>query len=263
MVQLNTIKRRASAVSGALRNATNRIENETVLLPNKGNKLIAKCVNSRESLEKVFRLAYDVYSEKGYAFQHETKMETSVFDANDKTLILMVENDKNEIIGSMSLYYDDGKLLPADSIFNEELNSLRNQGIKFAEVSRFVVRQDYQHQKDILISLINTIFIHAFRIMKIDEFVIEVNPRHVDYYKKLLGFVQFGNVKECPRVNNAPAVLLRCNNEKYLKIVDKGEFERRTLYNNFLPKNLEAGVIEMLRNKRPLSLSDKEYFNIF
>lgn len=259
----SVVKRRASAVSGVLKNVTRLVENDSCLWQDKGFKFTAKCANNRENLENVFKLAYEVYAEKGYAFHHDTKMETSLFDAEENTLILMVENNKNEIIGSMSLYYDNGKLLPADTIFNEELHSLRCQGVKFAEVSRFVVRQDYQHQKEILITLINTIFIHAFRIMKIDEFVIEVNPRHVDYYKKLLGFVQFGNVKECPRVNNAPAVLLRCKSDKYFKIVDKGEFERRTLYNSFLPKEMEKGVIEMLKNRKSVSMTDKEYFNIF
>lgn len=262
MVKIITTKRRVSAVSQALRSVTSKIENESAKELIKPFKLKTRLARTKEDLQKVFELAYEVYLEKGYAFHHDTKMETSIYDAHKDSLILLVENDNHEAVGSITLYYDDSKLVPADNIFNEELNLLRKEGIKFAEVSRFVVKQDYQHNKEILLSLINTIYIHAFRIMNIDEFIIEVNPRHVDYYKKLLGYVQFGEVKECPRVNNAPAVLLRGNKEKYLKIVDHCEYEKRTLYNSFMPKNNEESIIYKLQEKHSMSIADQKYFGL-
>jgi hypothetical protein len=38
---------------------------------------------------------------------------------------------------------------------------------------------------------------------------IEVNPRHVAFYKRMLNFSPAGDCKICPRVD-APAVLLHC-----------------------------------------------------
>lgn len=38
--------------------------------------------------------------------------------------------------------------------------------------------------------------------------MIEVNPRHVEFYRRMLGFEMFGAERLCNRVN-APAVLLR------------------------------------------------------
>jgi hypothetical protein len=35
----------------------------------------------------------------------------------------------------------------------------------------------------------------------------EVNPRHVGYYQRCLGFQQIGDLRQCQRVD-APAVLL-------------------------------------------------------
>ena len=40
------------------------------------------------------------------------------------------------------------------------------------------------------------------------NFVIEVNPRHAVFYKRMLGFTKLGEERQCPRVN-APAILLR------------------------------------------------------
>lgn len=255
-------QKRNSAVSQALLIATKQLEIDNHLFSIESSKLTIKRAESREDLQKVFKLRYEVYLEKGYAFNRANQMEVTNYDASQDALILMVENEKNEIVGSLSLYYDKVNFLPADSIFKDELTAIRKEGVRIVEVSQFVVRQDYQHQKDILLSLINTIYIHAFRIMKVDEFIIEVNPRHVDYYRKLLGFIPFGIVKECPRVNNAPAVLLRCTSEKYLKVVDKGEFEKRTLYNRFMSKKNEEAVIAKLQVKQPMLIKDQKYFGL-
>lgn len=255
-------QRQIAAVPPPLKIITKQIENENYLFALESCKLTIKRAESREDLQKVFELSYKVYLEKGYAFNRANKMEVSNFDAHQDTLILMVENEENEIVGSLSLYYDTENYLPADNVFNDELNFLRKEGVQFVEVSRLVVRQDYKHQKEILLSLINTIYIHAFRIMNTDSFIIEVNPRHVDYYKKLLGFMQFGEVKECPRVNGAPAVLLRGGKDKYFNVVDKGEYEKRTLFNSFMSKKNEDGVITKLQAKQPMSITDQKYFGL-
>ena len=262
MLQQSTNKRRSSAVSQAFRSVTTRLENNHSPIANPLKEIVVRHAESRADLKQVFSLAYEVYFEKGYAFNHATKWETSAYDSHKDTLILMVENGNKEIIGSMTLYYDDGKFLPADHIFKTEICSLRQQGIKCAEVSRFVVRKDHQHKKEILLGLINYVYIHAFRIMGIDEFIIEVNPRHVDFYRKLLGYVQLGEIKECPRVNNAPAVLLRGTKDKYLNVVENSIYEKRTLYNSFISKSAESEVIRTLTSKRPMTMADQIYFGI-
>jgi len=43
---------------------------------------------------------------------------------------------------------------------------------------------------------------------RIDDVFIEVNPRHVSFYRRTLCFKVAGEPKECPRVG-APSVLLR------------------------------------------------------
>ena len=52
------------------------------------------------------------------------------------------------------------------------------------------------------------LLIHGKQLF-IDDFVIEVNPRHVNYYRRLLCFEVLGQERPCPRVQGAPAVLLR------------------------------------------------------
>lgn len=262
MIKSMQSKKRSSAISVALNSVSEAFSKDNLLISLEKVGLKMKIADSQTSFKKVFELAYQVYQDKGYSQNRQLKMEVLPIDAHSDTLIAFMENDNNEVVASLTLYFDGNLFLPADNIFYDELNLLRAEGVKFAEVSRFVIKQNYQHQKEILVGLFNTFYIHAFRVMNIDEFIIEVNPRHVDYYRKILGFTQFSEVKECPRVNNAPAVLLRGNSEKYLKVVDKGEFEKRMLYNSFMPKSKEKAVIETLQAKLPMSIVDQKYFGL-
>jgi hypothetical protein len=80
-----------------------------------------------------------------------------------------------------------------------------------------------------------------------------VNPRHVAFYKRMLGFNQLGPERMCSRVN-APAVLLRLE----LEYVDQqiallgGKSDTasgvRSLYPYFFNKSDEIGITNRLRN---------------
>ena len=59
----------------------------------------------------------------------------------------------------------------------------------------------------VLASLFHVAYIYAYRVKGFDRLLIEVNPRHVKYYEKILGFKVMGPQRMNLRVN-APAVLL-------------------------------------------------------
>ena len=63
------------------------------------------------------------------------------------------------------------------------------------------------NSKQVLASLFHMAYLHAHRIRGCDDVLIEVNPRHVGYYRRMLDFRVVGEEKLCPRVN-APAVLM-------------------------------------------------------
>jgi hypothetical protein len=46
------------------------------------------------------------------------------------------------------------------------------------------------------------------KMLGVTDVVVEVNPRHVGFYKRAFGFEPISDVRTCERVN-APAVLLR------------------------------------------------------
>lgn len=82
------------------------------------------------------------------------------------------------------------------------------------------------------------------------DFVIEVNPRHADFYKKMLGFKLIGSERLCPRAE-APALLLHLEFSYIEEQVSKfgGRLSgsaKRSFYPYFFSKEDEIGITNRL-----------------
>ena len=217
------LPRRSSAVSQILRALKNDLDTgaKTDAWPLhggpsafKGRVLVA---NTDAVRHRAWRMAYRVYSSCGYVPPDPNGMITSAFDASPTTFTLLVEDEHGREAATVTLVFDSENNLPCDEIFAPELTALRGQGRKLVEVTRLAIDEAHTGSKQLLVVLFNFIFVFARRIRGFDDFVIEVNPRHVNYYRRLLLFEVAGSERPCPRVNGAPAVLLR---------VDLGSGER-------------------------------------
>ncbi len=110
------------------------------------------------------------------------------------------------LAGTMSLRLDSSEGLAADLLFRREIDQLRREGRRVCEFTRLAV--DVSHgSRPVLAGLFHTVYLYAKKIHAFDHVVIEVNPRHVAYYKRSLGFEVMGAECHNPRVN-APAVLM-------------------------------------------------------
>jgi hypothetical protein len=94
-----------------------------------------------------------------------------------------------------------------DGLYAEEADALRRQGCKLAEFTRLAVDNNV-HSKPLLAALFHIAFIYARNIHRCTDLLIEVNPRHQGFYRRMLGFETVGTMRGDPRVG-APAVLLR------------------------------------------------------
>lgn len=111
-----------------------------------------------------------------------------------------------QVVGTLTVGLDVGQGLYADELYQAEINRLRAEGRKVAEFTKLAV-DTKRASKQVLASLFHIAYIHLRRIWRYTDMVIEVNPDHVAFYKRMLGFVDFGPQRHCARVN-APAVLL-------------------------------------------------------
>jgi len=265
---MKTREELSSGVSNAIRTTVgeNRRSNALIVKSEK-SEFSVKLAQTLEEREAVFRLAYQVYFEKGFIKKNSREMLIREYDFDDATAILMVKDHSNNIVGSVTLVFDGESYLPAQTLYGEEILNLRRSGEKTVEISRLIIDPKFRNSKEILLLMINYLFIFASYVRNFTYLAIEVNPRHKNYYQELLGFHQVGGEKPCPSVENAPALLLclpLCHYKKELtrceRLVGLNKKER-TLYQQFIRPEQEDLVIYYLsRQIQPMTGEEKEYF---
>lgn len=156
----------------------------------------------------------------------------------------------DEMMGTLSLGFDTGYGLLVDELYKPEIDSLRREGRRVCEFTKLAI-DSKRTSKRMLAGLFHIAFLYAERIWGYTDIVIEVNPSHISFYQRMLGFEVLGKERMCPRVN-APAVLLRADTHWGRKMVEQfgGRPElskqERSLFPYFLSKAEEDKILERL-----------------
>lgn len=154
-----------------------------------------------------------------------------------------------ELVGTVSLCLEHQGRLPADEHFGDRLALLRRQGRRLCEPSRLAI--DKGMSKRVFAALMHTAHLYASRLHACTDYVIEVNPRHVAFYRNVLGFAEFGAERHCSRVG-APAVLLRLPVDQMSAHIAQWDGARaqervaRSFYPYFFPLRDEADITARL-----------------
>lgn len=144
-------------------------------------------------------LIHRMYATRGYR-------SSSLPDDQSGNRITLMASDAEAIVGTITVGFDSADGLMVDDLFNDELTDMRRHGLGLCEFTKLAM-DSVVKSKRVLACLFHVAYIYAHRVRSFDNLLIEVNPRHVRYYEKMLGFVVKGPEKQNLRVN-APAVLL-------------------------------------------------------
>ncbi len=153
-------------------------------------------------------------------------------------------------MGTLTLGFDTGNGLLVDELYKAEVDQLRRAGRRVCEFTKLAI-DNKRTSKRMLASLFHIAFLYAECVWGYTDLVIEVNPSHVDFYQRLLGFEVIGSERVCLRVH-APAVLLRGDMSWGREMVQKfgGHPElaktERSLFPYFLSPQEERTIIERL-----------------
>ncbi|MGE0705874.1 MAG: long-chain N-acyl amino acid synthase, partial [Vicinamibacterales bacterium] len=185
------------------------------------------------------------YAHRGY------DVPTAATDG-DPRLVTFVAYSQGVVVGTVSIRLDSpgADPLAADMLYAGELKTLRDAGAKICEFTRLAVDTETS-SKPILAALFHTAYLFAYRVRGYDCAVIEVNPRHVVFYRRALKFDVIGPERLNRRVN-APAVLLCVDFDviadglaKYAGNLDLSR-KTSTLFPYGFPPDEEAGVLHRL-----------------
>lgn len=147
-------------------------------------------------------------------------------------------------IGTLTLRLDSEAGLLADALYQDEVDRFRRRGGNLAELTGLAVAPG-NGSKEVLASMFHLAYIFGRRQHGATDLVIEVNPRHVAYYQRSLGFTQVGGERMCPRVE-APAILLHLDldfvDEQIGLMAGRRRDRQRSLYPYFFSKVEEEGL---------------------
>lgn len=161
-------------------------------------KIRLATTNDRRSSASV--LIKKMYSWRGYE-ANGAQLEAR---ANRITLVAAAHEQS---IGTLTLGFDSKIGLLVDDLYKDRIDQLRRCGRRVCELTQLAI-DEHVRSKRVLSSLFHIAFIYARNFHQCTDMVIEVNPRHVRFYERMLGFERFGDCAMCERVR-APAVLLR------------------------------------------------------
>ena len=211
--------------------------NEECNVPCGYQEFNVRMANSEGRREAASMLLKKMYAWRGYAVESAKQAEPNI-------MTLTVDTN-GTTVGTMTLCFDSEMGLPADESFHQELESLRSKNRRLCEPSRLAIDKDTP--KRVFAALMHISYIYSHRMHLYDDYIIEVNPRHAMFYKRMLGFQDFGAERLCERVN-APAVLLRLECQYMADQIEKfgGLFENasgeRSFYPSFFSGKDEIGI---------------------
>lgn len=159
-------------------------------------------------------------------------------------------------IGTITVSFDGAKRLGADEAFGPEVDALRAKGRRVCEFTKLAIDPTVG-TKRVLAALFHVAYIVAHRIRGYDMLIMEVNPRHVRYYERMLGCRVLADERLNTSVN-APAVLLGTEFSYIMSQI--GEFggqpdrtsTERSLYPFAFSLSEEAGIISRMQAKQRL-----------
>ncbi len=209
-------------------------------------------VNSHKQRSETNKLIKDRYASKGYITD-----ESTVPHQNLRQITFEASND-HQLFGTITLTIDSNKGLLAENLYADEINNFRRKNKTICELSKFASYTEHG-SKEVFAALFHLAYIYAYTLHNINHAVIEVNPRHAFFYKRMLGFRQIGSERICERVN-APAILLHLDldymSEQISLLSHQDHSNSKTIYPHFLSqheeKRLTKKLSEHINQRKPI-----------
>jgi hypothetical protein len=167
-----------------------------------------RVASAPEDRRAAWRLVYRAYEQQGYVSERGDGLWYGIHDLLSETTTFLVE-DGGTPVAALTLVFDGPEGLPADELYRDELDALRDAGGRLCEIVSLVnIDRSRRARAEIVKQLFKLAYITARYGGCATDFVITVNPHHVPYYRKVLLFDVRGEEKTYDKVGGAPAVLL-------------------------------------------------------
>jgi hypothetical protein len=109
-------------------------------------------------------------------------------------------------VATITAALDSPEGLYVSRLYPQEVEALRAEGRKLCEFTKLAVEESVRSHA-VLGAIFHVAYLYVIDLHGCTDVLIEVNPRHVRFYQRMLGFKRVGSQRIDPVVN-APAVLM-------------------------------------------------------
>ena len=206
------------------------------------NRFQIRVANSSSRRVRASSLIQRRYAWRGYAASPLTHESPSRV-----TLSAFIEN---ETVATITAGIDAEEGLYVAEVYGEEVDALRRQGRRLCEFTKLAVDESVRGHA-VLGAIFHVACTYSIEMHRCTDVLIEVNPRHVRFYERMLGFEQAAEERLDPAVN-APAVLLRldlahCASEMARLGGRRKSAGERSFYPFFLSPAQSAQIVSRLQ----------------
>jgi len=208
------------------------------------NQFKIRVVKNANWRERTHSLVERRYAWRGYSISPDE----SDFGGRRLTLSASVDDTT---VATISAGVDSPQGMYVSALYPDVVQALRENGRKLCEFTRLAVDESVR-SRAVLGAIFHVANMYVFNLHRCTDVLVEVNPRHVLFYQRMLGFKQAAEERLDPAVN-APAVLLRLDLEYSAKEIArlggrrKVATRERSFYPYFFAADEEAEIVGRLR----------------
>jgi hypothetical protein len=147
------------------------------------------------------------YASRGYEFEDPADAHAESRHERSSQEITFLVASGQAAVGTLTLGLDGAHGLRAEEEYCDVIDRYRDAGCRVCELTRLALAE-HVDSKAVLASLFYLAHALGRTVHDVTDVFIEVNPRHVRFYSRVLGFAIAAGEKFCERVR-APSVLLQ------------------------------------------------------
>jgi hypothetical protein len=193
---------------------------DNLRFPSPSALLDVRIATSREELTSAFELVYRSYLAKGYAQPHPGGLiyREAFGLPSSRTIITAVQ--PKPVVGTLTIVGDNPSGLELERTYPREVQSLRDQGRKVAEITCLAIQAARELRSTAVFFALTRFMIHYAYWRGFDDLLIAVHPRHHRYYWRHFRVSPIGPCRPHECVNGSPSICCRIDLHHLRRNVD-------------------------------------------
>lgn len=170
------------------------------------NRFKFRVATTQDELSAAYKILHESYLEKGYTKPNETGMRVVKYFALPTTTTLIALFDE-KVVGTISIICRSTFGIPMESAF--DISAVLDDNKFIAEISALAIDSRFREKRGALfLPLLKYFWEYTNIYMRLDAFVITVNPSMSDFYEGFFGFKRLknSNVGSYSYANGHPGV---------------------------------------------------------